>query len=270
MTTTRPERPQLFPALLKYWRGRRGLSQLDLSLAADVSSRHISFLETGRANPSESMVLRLGSTLDLPMREQNHLLRAAGFEAVFREPALHAIDAPGIQAALDRMLAKHEPYPMVVMNRAYDVLRMNDGAMRLLPQLVADPTALVPPFNVMTGLFDPQGFRPFVRDWEHTARVLLIRAHREALRHPEDERLQRLLDDLLAFPDVPADWREPDFSMPSEATLAIRLRKDGLELAFLTTATTFSAPNNVTLEDLLIEAYYPLDDTTEAIFAGLA
>jgi len=268
--TTRPERPQLFPALLKYWRGRRGLSQLDLALAADVSSRHVSFLETGRARPSESMVLRLGATLDLPLREQNHLLRAAEFPPAFEEPPLHAIEAPGVRAALDRMLAQQEPYPMVVMNRAYDVVTMNGAGMRLLPLVVANPAALVPPFNAMRGLFDPDGFRPFVQNWEAGARSLLSRLHREALHHPEDQRLRDLIDECLAFPGVPDDWREPDFSAASAPTFTVRLHKDDLRLAFLTTLTVFSAPQNVTLEDLLIESYFPLDDETAATCARVA
>ena len=270
MDTARTEKPRLFPALLKYWRGRRGMSQLDLALSADVSSRHISFMETGRSKPSEEMVLRLAATLDVPMREQNNLLRAAGFEPVFDERDLASGAPPEIRRVIERMMVQQEPYPMVVMNRAYDVLNMNAAAQRLLPRLVADPTALLPPVNAMKGLFDPAGFRPFIVDWEDGARMLLARLHREALHHPEDERLAELVEAILAFPDVPEEWRIPDFSRGSEPTFRVRLKRGDVELAFLTTMTVFSAPQNVTLDDVQIESYFPLDEETQRFCESLA
>src|SRR5579859_3587977 len=121
---------RLFPALLKHWRNRRGLSQLDLALAADVSPRHVSFLETGRAQPSREMVLRLGATLNVPLREQNGMLRAAGFGEEFPEPDL-AVLPPGVALAIERMMQTHEPYPMTVLDRRYQLLRANQGATRL-------------------------------------------------------------------------------------------------------------------------------------------
>src|SRR5262245_27074784 len=126
----------LFQALLKHFRSRRGLSQLDLALAADISSRHLSFLETGRARPSREMVLRLGSTLGASLREQNSLLEAAGFEAEFDDPALaDGLPAP-IESALSRMLAQQEPYPLTVLGRTYDVFRANGAAQQLLSRFV--------------------------------------------------------------------------------------------------------------------------------------
>lgn len=260
----------LFSALLKYWRGERGMSQLDLGLAADVSARHISFLETGRAQPSREMVLVLGATLDVPMRDQNAFLRAAGFDEAFAEPRIDAELDPPIAHAIERMLAQQEPFPMVVMNRTYDVLRINRGAQRLLTLFVADPTALQPPVNGFHLLFDPRLSRPFIGDWEHTARALLSRLHREALHAKGDPALAELVDALLTYPDVPQSWRQPDFSTPMEAVFHLRLRRDDLALAFLTTVTVFSAPHNITLEELRIESYFPLDDATEAACRRLA
>ena len=130
----------LFPAVLRYWRGRRGWSQLDLALEARVSARHISFLETGRAQPSREMVLRLGETLGLSLRDRNAMLRAADFPHAFEEPAFEGgLPAP-LANAIDRMAAQHEPYPLAVMTRHYDLLRANGGATRLLRRLIADPT----------------------------------------------------------------------------------------------------------------------------------
>jgi transcriptional regulator with XRE-family HTH domain len=250
--------------LLRHWRGRRGLSQLDLALAADVSARHVSFLETGRAQPSREMVLRLGASLDVPLRDQNALLHAAGFEHEFAEPSLaDGLPAP-IAQAITRMLAQHEPFPMVVMNRRYDALRMNTGAARMLGKMIADPSALTSPANVFHVLFDPRLARRFVIDWERMARALLSRLHRESLARSSDVDLAALVRSLFEYPDVPESWRQPDFSIPSEPTITLRLRRDNVELAFLTTVTMFNAPQNVTLDELLIESYFPLDDATTA------
>ncbi len=257
-------RPQgLFPAQLKYWRAQRGMSQLDLALAADVSSRHVSFLETGRAQPSREMVLQLGATLNVPLRDQNALLRAAGFEQAFDEPDVHEQLSVPVAQALGRMLQQQEPFPMIAMDRHYDVVRTNRGADVLFAAMVAEPSALVEPINGFRAVFDPLLARPFIVDWQQLARQMLSRLYREALARPSDEGLAALVEQLLAYPDVPPSWRQPDFSVPSEATAVVRLRRGELSLAFLTTVTTFNAPQNVTLEELRIESYFPLDAETE-------
>lgn len=270
MTETTREPPRLFPALLKYWRGRRGLSQLDLALNADVSSRHVSFLETGRSAPSEGMVLRLAAVLDVPLREQNELLIAAGFERLFDEPKLTALEDRSVAMAIERMLAQHEPYPMLVMDAGYDILLTNRSAQLLLSRLVSDPSALAPPLNGMRMLFDPRLVRPALVGWERIARELLSRLHREALHHPENNRLSELRDELLSHPDVPQEFHEPDFTRGRGATFPVRLQSGDLELSFLTAVTAFSAPSNVTVEELRIESYFPLDDATDAACQALA
>lgn len=262
------ERPHLFPALLKYWRRRRGLSQLDLGLHADVSARHISFLETGRSAPSEGMILRLADTLEVPLRQQNELLRAGGFEPLFDEPNLDVLAEPAIAMAIDRMLAQHDPFPMVVLDGAYNLLKTNASADRMMLQLVADPSALTPPLNVMELLFDPRLIRPFIDDWEQVGQEMFSRVYREALRRPEDGRLMQLIHRLLEYPDVPAEWRHPDFSRGHEVAFSIRLTRDDLSLHFLTTITSFSSANNVTLEELRIESYFPMDTATEEACAA--
>jgi transcriptional regulator with XRE-family HTH domain len=259
------QEPSLFAALLRHWRMRRGLSQLDLSLAADVSSKHISFLETGRAQPSREMLLVLGAALDVPLRDQNVWLRAAGFAAEFAEPAFADGLPPPIARAIERMLAQQEPYPMAVMDHRYDVLSTNRGAMRLLTRFVSEPAAVSTPLNVMHLLFDPRLCRPFVTDWERVARTLLSRLQREYLTHPSDAALGALMRSLLAHPDVPEAFHMPDLSTPSEPTLTLRLRRGELTLAFLTTITVFSAPQNVTLEELKVESYFPLDESTARV-----
>jgi transcriptional regulator with XRE-family HTH domain len=258
---SRPE-PGLLPALLRHFRTRRGLSQLDLALAADVSARHLSFLETGRAQPSREMVLRLGATLDLSLRDQNSMLRAAGFGAEFAEPGLAGGMPDAITQAITRMLAQHEPFPMVVLDRCYNVLQRNDATRRLLSKIIADPSALPARPNLLHVLFDPRLARSAVVDWERTARTLGSRVHRESLARPGDAELAAVARSLFDHPDVPREFRQPDFSAPSEPTIVLRLRVEGMTLAFLSTVTVFSAPQNVTLDELRLESYFPLDDAT--------
>ena len=261
MRTTK-DGSNLFPALIKHWRNRRGLSQLDLALTAGVSARHLSFLETGRAHPSRAMILRLATALSVPLRDQNALLVAAGLTEAYAEPGAEAALAGPVHEAVEHMLAHHEPYPMVVMNRLYDILRTNAGAAALLPRVVAEPAALAGRPNALRMLFDPRQGRPFVLEWERVARALLQRLHREVLERANDDALADLLREALAYPGVPLDWQQPDLGAPSEPCLAIRLRTPDLELAFLTTITVFSAPQNLTLDELRIESYWALDDVT--------
>jgi transcriptional regulator with XRE-family HTH domain len=260
----------LYPALLRHWRSRRGFSQLDLAVGADVSSRHVSFLETGRAQPSREMVLRLAATLDVPLRDQNEMLRAAGFPPGFPEPDVDDELPSPIARALDRMFAVHDPFPITLLDRHYNVLRVNDAGARLLMRFVADPTAVPARINVFALLFDTRLARPFVTDWERVAHALLARLHRETLVRSTDPQLGALLRSLFEYADVPETWRQPDFSAPSDPILSLRLRCYDLDLAFVTTMTAFSAPQNVTVEELRVEGYFPLDEVTERACARIA
>lgn len=259
---------KLFPALLKFWRGRRGLSQLDLALTAGISGRHVSFLETGRSAPSEEMVHLLAGTLDLPLRDRNQLLRAAGFAAHYPEPPLDALADPAIDRAVDRMLRQQLPYPMWVMSRCYDVLRMNSAAAALVAAVGGGPAPAA--FNAVRVLFEPGPIRDAVADWTETARALLNRVQREHLHHPHDTGLADLLDAIQAAPGVPEDWRRPDFSRDGPAVYPVRFAVAGVSLGFFTTVVRFQAPQNVTLDELQIEGWFPLDEATEQACAALA
>ena len=255
----------LFAALLKYWRGRRGLSQLDLALAADVSARHLSFLETGRARPSEEMVLLLAAALDVPLREQNRWLAAAGFSPRYAEGA---VVPASVEGALERMMGQHEPYPLTVLSGGYDVVRSNRGARALFGWLLQGRSVpeVLNPFHLV---FDPEQLRPFVVRWEVLARSMLARLHRETLRRTPDPRPGALLERVLAYPGVEPGWLRPDFSAPLEPTLTLALRRDDLALSFLGTVTVFSAPQEVALEELRIESFFPLDAATAEACARL-
>lgn len=252
---------RLFPALLKYWRGRCGLSQLDLALAADVSARHLSYLETGRAKPSEAMVLRLFATMDVPLRHQNEALVAAGFTRRFDEPAVPELPAP-VRAAIAQMLRQQEPFPMTVLSADYQVVDRNVAADTVFSKVVADPVRLKStPLDMVALIFDPALARNAFVDWPVTARRVLVRLQRELLR-TGDERLCALIDRAMRYPGVDPSWRHPDDADRVDATIEVRLQRDDLKLSFLTTLTSFTSPGTVSLEEMRLESYFPLDEVT--------
>jgi transcriptional regulator with XRE-family HTH domain len=255
---------KLFSALLKYWRAKRGMSQLDLALAADVSARHVSFLESGRANPSQDMVLRLMHALQVSLRDQNEALRAASFPDRFPESACDEINLT-IDAAIARMMRQQEPYPLTVLNAGYDIIRSNTAAQRIFSQFVAEPALLSEPLNLYALVFDPRLGRPFIHNWTQIAQHMMARLHREALSGSADGRLWHLLNQVCAYPDVPEAWRQPDFSEEIQPTLPLVLQRDALTLRFFTVLTTISAPQTVSLDELKIESYFPADQATQEI-----
>ncbi len=254
----------VFPALLKYWRQQRGMSQLDLGLTADVSARHISFLESGRSKPSVEMVALLAETLAVPLRDRNDLLRGAGFKASFPEPSVsELLDGP-LGVALNTMLEHHEPYPMMVFDRHYNVVRVNNGgaAMFLLLAGVEDAVGV----NLMKVFFQ-QAPREVILNWEEAAGEILRRIQREVMHRPNDEELASLLAELLENDGVPEGWRTPDLLASSNPMVAVKAKIDAeTELNFLATITSLNAPSNVTLDELRIESYLPMDEATRDFF----
>ncbi len=272
-------RAGLFPALLKHWRRQRGLSQLDLALAADVSARHVSFLETGRSTPSPEMVLQLATALGIPLRQVNAMLRAAGHEPVYDES--EAALPPSVLDALDLLKEHHEPFPLVVVDRTYAVLDLNRGALAVLAAVLGAP----PPgagtvagpidalgLNLARLTFDPTGAQPHLANFDEVGRELLWRIQREVLAAPDDGELRDLLDELLAMPTVDPDWRRVDLSVPSDPALVLHLRNEDadLDLRFLTMVTAFQAPQNVAVEHLRIETWFPYDEATASACRDLA
>ena len=262
-------RAGLVPALLKQWRAQRALSQLDLALAADVSARHISFLETGRSLPSAEMVLRLAATLGVPLRQVNTMLVAAGHDPVYDEGAVEM--AAPVAQALELCKRHHEPFPLFVVDHTYTVLDLNAGALALIGALLGLHSSVAPldsaavvalNLNLARLTFDPDGAQPALVNFDEVGRQLLWRIQREVLADPQDSDLHALLDELLAMPTVADDWRQVDLTVPSDPALVLHLRASGLDLRFLTTVTAFQAPQNVAVEHLRIEQWYPYDDET--------
>lgn len=262
----------LFPALLKQWRHRRGLSQLDLALTADVSARHVSFLETGRSGPSAEMVLRLATALGVPLRHVDAMLRAAGHAAMYDE-ADDVLPAAAA-AALALLKEHHEPFPLLVLDRAYRLRDVNRGTLAVFGAILGDEfdatAAVANGLNLARLTLDPNGAQPYLANFAEVGRELLWRIQREVLACPDDGDLQDLLDDLLAMPTVDPDWRRADLTAPSDPVLVVRLRTGDLELRFLTMVTAFQAPQNLSVEQLRIETWLPGDDTTAAACRALA
>lgn len=250
-------------ALLRVWRGTQGLSQLDLALAAGVSSRHLSFIETGRAAPSRAMVLRLGETLDLPLRERNALLVAAGFAPHFRESSLDHVGLAPVRRALELVLRSHEPYPAFMVDAAWNVLLVNDAYRRLMPLLLPDGAAPPEPLNVVRLTFDPACLRPRIVNWEQVAHVMGHRVHRK-LRGPHaDPTRARLFEELLSYPGVREAMAAGPLPPEAEVVVPVRFEVGGLRLSWFSTIATIGIPRDVTLEELHIESLFPADDATE-------
>lgn len=256
-------------SLLQYWRKARHLSQLALANEADVSSRHVCFLETGRAKPSREMVLLLAEVLDVPLRERNHLLLAAGFAPMYSETSLQAPELAPVRGALDAILRQQEPYPAVVLNRCWDILQMNGAAGRFFSYLSA-PRSLSGPANVLRLMFDPQGLRPYVANWDTVATALLQRAHRECVGGMPGAELSRILDEITRFPAVPARPRQPDLEQPLIPVIPVCFEKDGLRFDFFSTVTTLGTPLDITVQEVRIECFFPANPETERHALSLA
>src|SRR3954471_3570682 len=191
--------------LIRRWRNARGLSQLALATDSVVSLRHICFIETGRSSPSRAMVLRLAEVLDVPLRDRNSLLLAAGFAPVYQESALDGPELAVVRDALDAILAQQDPYPALVMDRDWNIRRTNAGAARFFAFLQAGQDTAAPgPPNVLRRMFHPDGVRRHVRNWPEVTEALVRRVRREAIGGVTDERARSILEEVLAYPGVPA------------------------------------------------------------------
>jgi transcriptional regulator with XRE-family HTH domain len=249
--------------LVRHWRRVRRLSQLALALEAATTSRHLSFIESGRSQPSREMVLRLARVLDVPIRERNQLLLAAGYAPLYGEAGLAGEESAAVRAALERILTAHEPYPAVVMDRHWNVLKTNDAADLFFGWLVGNANARQPA-NVIRLMFDPDGIRPFVQNWEAAADALVQRVHREAVGGIPDPATIALLEEALAYPGVPAQWRSPDFARTPLPVVPIEFRKGGLALSYFSTVTTLGTPQDAMLQEIRLESFFPADQTTVA------
>jgi transcriptional regulator with XRE-family HTH domain len=246
-------------ATLRDWRVARRLSQLELALHAGVSSRHLSYVETGRSQPSSEMVQRLAGALEIPLRERNALLLAAGYAPRYFETDLAAPDMVRMRSAIELILQHQEPYPAFVLDRHWDIRLSNRAAQRCTRFLLgAEPTES----NMMRLALHPSGLRPMMVNWEETAGDLIRHLHNQITATPSDQAAKNLLKEVLTYPGIPAQWLAREIGATSTPLLTTIFRKGDVELRLFSTMTSFSTPHDVTLEELRIECSFPADEAT--------
>jgi transcriptional regulator with XRE-family HTH domain len=250
-----------FSSLLKHWRNIRRLTQIELAGDANVSARHLCFLETGRAQPSREMVQLLGSALDLPLEECNALHVAAGFVPPYGDRGLAAENLQPVRQALDFILRQQEPYPGIVIDGRWDVRIRNQASRRLFKafhqsyEMEADIAE-----NAMHVVFHPKGLRQFITNWDEFAGHMIQILHREVAQGGRVA--AQLLDEIMVYPGLPAEWRLPRNPAGSSPVMTMQLRKGDFRLAFFSTFTTLAMPTDAALQKLKIECFYPADSAT--------
>jgi len=259
-----------FPATLKRWRKIKRCSQLDLALEAEISQRHLSFLESGRSKPSRDMVLALAEALQMPLRDRNHMLNAAGFSPQFQERALDNHEMKAVNQALEMTLMHHDPFPAIVVDRNWNLLLKNSAAERLV-SLLGDPEEVwqnVDPGgnkNVYRMTFSEDGFRPFIANWAELSQGLLLRLQRAVSEDPCNQFLANLL--LEASESIGAP--DPTNERALGPVLPMSLRVGDVQLNTFSMISSFGTAQDVTASELKIETFFPADSFTEAFFRRL-
>lgn len=260
--------PSAVGALLRGWRAARRMSQLDLAVDAGVSTRHLSCIETGKAQAGRETLFRLADALGMPLRERNGLLLAAGYAPQFSETALVTPAMERMREAIELIVAHQEPYPAFVVNRHFDVLMANGAAQRINDLVMQGrPSAHT---NLLRQVFDPDDFRQVIVNWPEVAEKFLRQLHADIAAVPSDRAARALLDEVLSYRDVPARWRLRDVETEPVPVLNLVFRSPLGELRFFETVTTFATPRDVTLDELRIECAFPADAHTAAVCARLA
>ncbi|WP_127794341.1 helix-turn-helix domain-containing protein [Agromyces sp. LHK192] len=246
--------------LLREWREHRRYSQLALSSETGISTRHLSFVETGKSNPGRDLLLRLAEHLDLPLRERNRLLLAGGFAPAFPADDLDGDRSQGVRAQLRRLLDVHAPYPALVVDAAWNVVDANAHVGILLQGV--DRALLAPPMNALRVTLDPRGMAPHIENLEQWREHLLGRARRQASLTRDGRLLEVLHEYDVHEHDEPGGHEPGTAPHDGEIALPLRLRVGGETLSFLSTISTFGTPLDVTLSELAVEAFLPADDAT--------
>jgi transcriptional regulator with XRE-family HTH domain len=248
-----------FGERLRRWREQRRLSQLDLALQADVSTRHLSFVETGRAAPSRDMVLRLAEHLEVPLRERNDLLLSAGFAPAYAETPLDAPPMSAVREALRQVLSGHEPYPALVVDRHWNLVDAN----RAVGLFTADlaPDLLDPPVNVLRASLHPRGFAPRIVNLAEWRGHLLHRLQRQVALTGDGE-LAALYEELRGYPSPPVASVAPEHSA---VVVPLRIRSDSGELSFFSIVASIGTPMDITVSELVVESFFPADQHTASV-----
>ncbi|MCG8313653.1 MAG: helix-turn-helix transcriptional regulator [Pseudomonadales bacterium] len=258
-----------FGSLLKQHRKSRRFSQMDLANEAEISTRHLSFLETGRASPSRDMVLHLARVMDVSLKDINLMLSAAGYTQEFSQ---RNITDPEMQAAfqaLQLLLQSHEPYPAVVLDSHWNLLMVNETQQKLGMYLIEAGAKLPATTNFLDQFFAPQGYRDFVDDWESFAIYLLQRSEKEFLLQGDTEAIAEHVSRWSAYPGVPKDWRQVVVGFDGSPMLQLTIRLKGKKLNLFSTIAAFGSPLDITLQGIRIEHYFPADEPTKTFFESL-
>lgn len=254
--------------LLRDWRSARGMSQFDLAMRAGFSPRHVSFIETGRTQPSRHALLVLAETLRVPLRERNRLLEAGGFAHIYRQTPLAAEEMGHVRGVLEFILERHKPYAAVVLDRYSNCLMGNSASKQLLAAVV-DPSLVIEHANHLRMVFHPLGARRCIVNWTEVARVLLNRAERELGFMKDDEAAVALLKELRAYAGDAVTDRPSAPISPGDLLLPIHLRTTDRELRLFSTIMTLGTPRDVTLQELRIETFFPADEASERAWRNI-
>jgi transcriptional regulator with XRE-family HTH domain len=249
--------------LLRAWRLTRGVSQMDLALDAGISTRHLSFIETGRSRPSQEVILLLAQALDVPLRQRNGILEAAGFARVYPETGLDAPEMASVRQMLAQVLARQEPFGALVSDLHWNIVMANRVSAAMIGRLVHPDLLAMQPMNHLKLIFDPRGLRRHLVNWPEVAKALVGRIHREVLALPREHPAAALLAEVLSYPEVPKAWRTPDLAEPVAPLMTLHIRGEGMDLRLFTTVATLGTPHDVTLQELRIETFVPADAETE-------
>ncbi len=263
----------MFGPMLRTWRRRRGASQLALALQSGVSQRHVSFLESGRARPSREMVVQLTTALDVPLRQRNAMLLAAGFAPAYRETNFAAPELLPVRKAIDHILRQQEPYPAIVIDRLWNFIQGNEAATAFTVFLFeGPPPAPAPgkPPNILQWLLDPKALRPKIANWEEVARHLVSTTYAEILADGGEPKALAFIEEIMTYPDVPASFRKLRFEERPQPVLTLDYVVGGKSLSVFTTISTLGTPQDVTLQEVRIESFFPADDRSDALFKSLA
>lgn len=253
--------------LLREWRAARRISQLDLALRADVSGRHVNRIETGKSQPSLDLILRLADALDVPLRERNTLLVAAGYAPRYAETDLSSPELALVRQAVEYILEHQEPYPAFITDVYWDVLMTNRALTRLFGWLRDDAEINN---NILRQIFDPNDMRQVIHNWDEVAEDVIKLLHDQVAATPLDTKAKALLDEVLTYPGVPDRWRTRNLRRAPVPMLTCEFRKGDTVLRFFSTITTFATPHDVTIEGLRIECLFPVDEVTANLCRTLA
>jgi transcriptional regulator with XRE-family HTH domain len=256
--------------MLRHWRDLRGTSQLELSSHTGLSQRHISFIESGRSSPSRQTLVDIAQALDVPLRERNSLLLAAGYAPIYSEAPWNAAEMQGVTRALERMLRQHEPFPAVVMDRYWNVLVANAAAPRFFNCFI-DMKKRTGPRNMLHLMFDPDGMRPHIADWDQVAPALIQRIARESVGRVTDQKTQDLITALLGYPGIKAEWKTPKAAptTPTLPVIPLGFNHNDATLRYFSMVTTVGTPQTISAQELRVECLFPVDESTEVLHLEL-